>query len=83
MIFIKILIIVNSIIIIKQCLCDDLNYFTRNDVTQGLVFPRETTVFVGEDIFLRVVHPVAQQTSCAYRLYNDNDIEVTESNNPR
>lgn len=54
-------------------------FFTRKDVWEGQIFPSRVDVVVGENIFLRILNPVANQNLCTYRAPGGIDIEVPAS----
>lgn len=65
------LILVSAILTTVAC-----NYESRQGLMNGLAFPSEIDAVVGEEIYLKINEPVAQQTHCRYRHTGGADIDV-------
>lgn len=54
------------------------NYFKNNNVMKGLIFPTEIDAVVGEEVYIKLLEPVADQTQCFYRMTGDGDVDVSK-----
>ncbi|XP_055298260.1 uncharacterized protein LOC129566399 [Sitodiplosis mosellana] len=54
------------------------NYESRQGLMNGLVFPSEIDAVVGEEIYLKIIEPVAQQTHCHYRKTGGQDVDIQQ-----
>lgn len=55
----------------------ETTYFSDNIIKEGLMFPRNVKVFVGDDVVLKLQKSIDNQEKCTYRRPASNqDIEV-------
>lgn len=52
------------------------NYESRHGLMNGLAFPSEIDAVVGEEVYLKIIEPVAHQTNCHYRQTSGKDVDV-------
>lgn len=62
--------------VVVHCTDDIPNYISNNNIINGLVFPNEINAVVGEEIYLKIVQPVANQNECHYRKSGGKDVNV-------
>lgn len=65
------------------CANDVINYLSNKNIINGLVFPREINAVVGEEIYLKIVEPVANQHECHYRKTGEKDVNVQSPHTPK
>lgn len=53
-----------------------MNYLKRETVMNGLVFPREIDAVIGEEVYLKIIEPVINQTQCLYRMTGEGDEDI-------
>lgn len=54
------------------------NYESRQGLMNGLAFPSEIDAVVGEEIYMKIIEPVAHQTHCVYRATGGKDVYVQQ-----
>lgn len=52
------------------------HYVSRQGLMKALAFPSEIDAVVGEEIYLKIIKAVAQQTHCYYRMTGGIDIDI-------
>lgn len=53
-------------------------YVSRHGLSKALVFPSAIDAVIGEEIYLKLTKPVADQTGCYYRQSGGEDFDVTK-----
>lgn len=51
-------------------------YVSRHGLMKSSVFPSEIDAVVGEEIYLKIIKPVANQIHCYYRMTGGIDIDI-------
>lgn len=58
---------------------DDIpNYIRNENIINGFIFPSKIDAVVGEEIYLKIVYPVANQDECLYRKSGGEDVNVLQ-----
>lgn len=52
------------------------DYKSNDGLMNALISPSVIDAVVGEEIYLKITKPVAQQTECSYRMSGGGDIDV-------
>lgn len=79
----KIGVILHSILISAFLTTVTSNYTSHQGLMKPSISPTVIDAVVGEEIYLKITKPVAQQTDCLYRITGGTDIDVHKPHQPK